>query len=200
MKRVVWVAALCLLLLFSLAGCKKELTEEQTSPVKYVSAGNFAQFDYGPDSFYTVDTANRTILDPDGNSYSYSVEGTEIKITFPDGAVFTCNDGFGFCSEGTDNGAGRGFKALDLAAAVKEACNIRSVKSKNSGETSSMVFVGVIFIGLGIFSAASPKSAFQVSKGWCYKNLEPSEAFLSWTRGWGVVMALFGLLIVLLSV
>lgn len=159
--------------------------------------------DRSDDSDYTLDSANQTILDPNGSRYSYSVKGTEIKITFPDGEVYTCANGV---AVGTGaqwdqkDDESRKATALSLATALKKALINGDLDAKSSGETSSMVFVGVIFIGLGIFSAASPKTAFQVSKGWRYKNLEPSEAFLSWTGGYGVVMALIGILIVLLSV
>lgn len=202
MKRYFWVATLCLLLLFSLAGCKEERNKEQTNSITEVYfEGQRSALGDQPNhlsrGYCTVDTSNKTILDPNNKSYSYSFKGSAIDITFPDGSVYTCEDGVAVRSrEGTD-GSSRSSIALDLATIIEKASNSGSVNARISNQALVTLFLCVILIGLGIFHAAAPKKAFEFTKGWRYENLEPSEHQLNLTQYCGVGMVLLGLSMIL---
>ena len=53
----------------------------------------------------------------------------------------------------------------------------------------------MLLIALGAFNALAPKAAWYLSHGWRYKNAEPSEAALFFSRAGGVVLIFFGIIL-----
>ena len=47
----------------------------------------------------------------------------------------------------------------------------------------------------GLLSIISPETAWYLSEGWRYKNLEPSEEYLRASRIWGLIGVIAGVLI-----
>lgn len=57
--------------------------------------------------------------------------------------------------------------------------------------------MGLLFIGLGIWNAVSPYSSWYFSYGWHYKDAEPSDAALGFTRFGGIVAIIIGVIALL---
>ena len=65
----------------------------------------------------------------------------------------------------------------------------------SGGHRSGSPLLGMLLIALGAFNALAPKAAWYLSHGWRYKNAEPSEAALFFSRAGGVVLIFFGIIL-----
>ena len=57
------------------------------------------------------------------------------------------------------------------------------------------VLFGLIFIVCGIINVVSPETGWYLSRGWQFKDAEPSDAALTWSRVGGVIGIILGILI-----
>ena len=56
------------------------------------------------------------------------------------------------------------------------------------------IFLGVIFILVGVINVAAPEIGWTFRYGWRFKDSEPSDAALIWGRVGGVVAIIVGIL------
>lgn len=141
---------------------------------------------------FTLDTENCTITQ-NGNVYRYKIDqgNANIKytVTYPDGATYYMN-----WSGGIGTGGGNALyndkPRLDgniLIAILRE-----EMASRNPPD---YILVSLLCIGLGIFNAAAPQAACYLSRGWLYKNAEPSEAYLVLTQVSGIALIIGGVIL-----
>ena len=176
MKRV-WVALIALLIAVSLFGCGKQKNV-------YTVRRN--------DITYRVDTEQHTISD--GTyvyNYSFSGDAASYKATvrYPNGSSYwfskNGNSGYGGWSDDyVETAYVSGSVLVDI---IEETAQ----KPVNIGK----IFGGILLIVLGIFNAASPGTAWYLQRGLWYKNAEPSDMALAFTRGAGVVGIIVGVVL-----
>lgn len=136
---------------------------------------------------FTVDTVNQTIT-ADGYTYGYQINGGKTTITYPNGATYfwtwSGNVGSGGWSNDYDPNT---YVDADILLDVLD----QGTPSKDSGGNP---LLGLLLIGLGIWHAASPYTAWYLSHGWRYKNAEPSDMALGMTRLGGFVVIVVGII------
>lgn len=147
------------------------------------------------DAVYTVDTENGTISDgTDLYRYEISFGGGSgswrIDVTYPDGSTYwweeTENSGTGRCS--ADFEYGKYPDAAALADVVKKA-------RPDTGRYRGSPGLGAVLLTVGLFNAITPRTSWYLSRGWYYKNAEPSEAALFVYRAGGVFAAVLGVVL-----
>lgn len=57
------------------------------------------------------------------------------------------------------------------------------------------ILVGLFCVIAGLVNVISPETGWYLSRGWRYKNAEPSDAALLWGRIGGVVAIVIGILL-----
>lgn len=164
------------LLLFALllSGCAGE-----PQPYEYTS-GEYT---------VTVDPINQTITNGT-EVYTYVIvemgTANRYEITFPDGSSYWWTDS-GYVGNGgwsdnfdTDNWGYAEF----LVDALKQSA---------PREKQGSVGIGFLLICLGALDFFLPEFPFYSKYGWRFKNAEPSEAYLTFTRISGAIVAIAGL-------
>lgn len=66
---------------------------------------------------------------------------------------------------------------------------LRTILSINVGSR----FIGVLVIALGLFNLLAPEQAWYFSKGWQFKDAEPSDSALYKHRICGAVIIILGM-------
>lgn len=141
---------------------------------------------------FTVNAGLRTISDGT-NTYEFSVSGGssyEVKFTYPNGATWWwySNDGMG--------GYGGYSNDYDENTYVPGRVLLSVIEAKREGKNSyGNVFLGLILICIGVYDTVYPKKAWYLTRGWKYKNLEPSDASLALTCLGGVAVAIIGIIV-----
>jgi hypothetical protein len=164
------------LLLFALllSGCAGE-----PQPYEYTS-GEYT---------VTVDPINQTITG-NGQVYTYTVERTQVadwyEITFPDGSSYWWSDS-GYVGAGGWSDDYREDKYLPGDFLVD------ALKQSAPREKQGSVGIGFLLMGLGALDFFLPEFPFYSKYGWRFKNAEPSEAYLTFTRISGAIVAIAGL-------
>lgn len=168
-----------LVLLFSmllLAGCAEKASATYTV---VTSHGEF-----------TVDQAQQTISDGT-HIYKFEMSGTgrtEVRIIYPNGSTFwrsydsEYSYSGGWSEDYDENAYVPGDVLLDLLER----------DAPSSGKKGNPL-LGIFLIAIGLWHVLAPQSAWYLSKGWYYKDAEPSEAALGMYRIGGVLAVLFGL-------
>jgi hypothetical protein len=65
----------------------------------------------------------------------------------------------------------------------------------STAPSAANMFFGVIAAVIGVLQVTQPRAAFFLAKGWKYRNLEPSDAFLLVTRISGTIFVVVGILL-----
>ena len=179
MKRTISLLALCLLLLLTACGRK-------TVATVYDVEHNGVT--------YTVDKEHGTISD---SEHTYQIEvgpsGRDVTVHYPDGSHYwwsygdTVSHG-GWSSDYDEDKYAPGDTLLDIYFPAGPV--VRQ-------ESSSNWLVALLLMAVGIFNTAAPETAWYLSRGWQFKNAEPSEAALLLTRCSGVVAIVVGVVLVL---
>lgn len=144
---------------------------------------------------YTVDTENGTVSDG-ACTYGYVWSGDQVTITYPDGSTYwqefskTSGAGASWGGWSEDYGPGPYADGYDLARLLLE-----EQPDPNRG---SHILMALVLFAVGIFSAAAPRAAWELSHGWQYKDAEPSDAALAFNRLSGAVCILIGIFLLFL--
>lgn len=168
---------LCLLLvLILLAGCGEKAATAYT-----VNERGYTLY---------VDLAAGTITDESGLVYTVSYSGNRVTITYPNGATYwwTQTDKFGAGGSSDDYDSTRYVPGNVIIDAMSAS------QPKSSGG-SSYGFFGILFIALGVFNAWKPEWAWYISKGWQFRDAEPSDAALGMTRFGGIIAIILGVIL-----
>ena len=142
---------------------------------------------------FTVDTQNMTISDG-MHIYQFEVSGGNTTITYPNGATFywswSGNVGSGGWSEDYDDSTYTDGHILLQALEMKPG-------TQNKRERSGNPLAGLLILGLGLWNAVAPYSSWYLSHGWRYKDAEPSDAALGFTRFSGIAAIIVGIILLL---
>ena len=173
MKKLLMIAAA--LLLCSCAG-------KESSPVRTVES-------YG--RVYTVDTENQTIT-YEGVVYSFDIEssggqGYSVHFTAPDGAT-------SFWNEVGMGGAGGWSDDWDMDVWPSDLAKALNGGSQSARRGTGNPLLGLLLIAIGAFHALAPGTAWYLSHGWRFKDAEPSEAALFFSRAGGIVAIFIGII------
>ena len=151
-----------------------------------------------PTGMYEVSMDNRlfvvdfdeNVISYGGQNFRFETDGRGIMITFPDGTSVWEREEDGVIISGGTLDMLQSPIGWDLIAVLNQA-------RQNSTRTSSgeSIWTGLITIPFGLFLAASPQSAWQLTHGWRFKNAEPSNLVLIYNRIIGVILLLIGLLL-----
>lgn len=138
---------------------------------------------------YTVDTVARTITQGE-NVYHYSLSGTSLAITFPDGRIYRQHtyDGSGPATITYDPLD----EEVDRLGATLTVVLSREWPPKEFWHPS---LPGLLLILIGLWNVISPQSAWYFNYGWRFKDAEPSDEALSIGRFGGVVALFIGIVI-----
>lgn len=143
---------------------------------------------------YTIDEEAMTISDQE-NVYKYEIEGrgssVSYRFIYPNGSTYywtwSGNVGHGGWSSDYDETLYvDGYTLMDILDAERP----RESEPKN-------VPVIILLLVVGIFNTAAPQTAWYLSDGWKYKNAEPSEAALEWTRLSGIIVIVIAVFMIL---
>lgn len=141
---------------------------------------------------FTVDTQNRTISDGE-YEYAYSLTGSRVKITYPNGSTYTWNH------EGAGVGSGGGSEDYSPEAYV-DGSTLVEVLSPDSGSGSGgRIALGLLLSALGLWQILAPRSVWFLTNGWRFKAAEPSDLALGLYRAGGAVCIFAGIIALLSS-
>ena len=142
---------------------------------------------------YTVDQENGTISDG-VNTYQFTVSGNTsaygINITYPDGSTYSWHTQAN--SNGTGFGSGGWSDDYDADRYVSgdELCDILVVGAPQARKTINPLCL--LLLAVGLFNILSPRTAWDLSSGWKYKDAEPSDTALGIARLGGIICCLIG--------
>ncbi len=137
---------------------------------------------------YTVNTEACTITDGT-YTYTYNASENNIRITYPNGAWYSCSTGgqisnIGW-SDDYDSTPNSPYSDGDhLVDAVKKVTKTRKAEP-------GMVITALVLAVYGLFLLLAPEAAFHLRFGRWFKNAEPTEFAIKYTRiGGGIIMVL----------
>lgn len=159
---------------------------ESTAPEPYIYSVSTSQGDVS----VTVDTENCTITDgKDVYRYTVSASGHNISydIIYPNGATY-------YWTTTQYGGTGGWTDDYDETRYIRGNILIDALEYNQPRERSGNPLLGILLIGLGLFNCFAPETAFFFSKGWMFRDAEPSEAYLEMTRIGGGIVIFIGVL------
>ncbi len=189
MKKRLCVVFLMLLMVVSVIGCSEQKTiQETTQKTVYETNINGIALQ--------VDTVKKTISDGE-YTYQYDFSGDsssyKVNIIYPNWSSYWWNEsgsgGSGGWSGDYDVGTYIHGDALVRAVAAAEGVDVKDADEGNFGR----VLVGLILIAFGAFELFAPETAWYLSRGWAYKNVEPSDAALTFSRIGGGIAIFMGI-------
>lgn len=133
---------------------------------------------------YTVDQTGGTISDGE-YVYHFKVSGggssVNYEITYPNGAAyFWTQSGNGGDGGWSDNYDDSKYAEGDVLIDVLTSRMPKRSEPKNAA-------LIIILAAVGLFNTFAPETSWYLSRGWQYKNAEPSDAALLFTRAGGVI-------------
>lgn len=152
---------------------------------------------YLDEGTFTVDTVNQTITFGE-HVIAYELNGkssgSSVKFVYPDGSEYYWEKsgymGFGGWSNDYDeNRYIDGDTLCDVLESEADAAH----KAANEGAYFSFGLMGLIAIALGALDLQWPERMWYLSRGWMFKNAEPSDAAIAMVRLSGVLCILMGL-------
>lgn len=139
----------------------------------------------GIDYIFTVDTENSTVSDGQ-YTYTYTINGNSTTVTYPNGARYYWTQDGMFGSGGWDNN-------YDPNTYADGDMLIDAINETKPETVDGHIFAGLFLAALGAFYTFAPHAAWYLSRGWIYKNAEPSDAALIIARISGVILMILGL-------
>lgn len=166
-----------LLLALLLSGCGGASQE----PYTYSDGGNTV----------TVDPISQTISNG-SEVFTYEVTetgtGFHYTITFPDGSRYWWNiSGSG--------GAGGWSDDFDTDRWLYADFLIGALRQSQPREKTGNPVAGLLLMGLGAVNFFFPELGFFLRHGWAVENAEPSDAYITYAKIAGVLVAAAGLLV-----
>ena len=127
----------------------------------------------------------------------YLVEGTasDVKLTLPDGRTlegsYSADGMAGSISFNTSVSPEEWDYLDDLRAIVFSG----AINPSRQGGVLQ-ILAGLALAGAGLLAVLNPSLAWQLSEGWRFKNVEPSELYLVLARVGGVVLIIIALVVI----
>ena len=183
-----------------LTGCGGGSSSSNAIAIDYI-AGDYITGVDGQNVTISFDDNTRsagTISSDNGiYRFSYETDGT-FNIIYPDGYVHTHRNAQGAMLDWTGEKSPEelGYiNAIFLAEAVNEAVmNPIGINNANARTKEVPLIASLLIIAVGIWQTCSPKSMWWLSKGWLYKNAEPSDMALIMYGFGGVVIVFVGIM------
>lgn len=163
-----------LVLALVLSGCARE-------PEPYTYTFNGKTIHIYPESGTIVDGLDvyrYTRTENEDRSISY-------VITYPNGGRYNWTE-----SRHGSEGGGTG---INEAMHIPGNILVHALKQGEPRGGAGSFGLGLLLIGLGAWHILAPESVIYLSKGWIFKNAEPSDFSLTLTRVGGGLFALAGL-------
>jgi hypothetical protein len=118
----------------------------------------------------------------DKGSYTFAYEGSgDLKITYPDGSGFTYrktgNSFAGMASPAFDPESKGYPDGITMAWGIESAIKQAGGGRKNDDGPSPLL--AIFLLAVGAWNTFAPRSAWYLSRGWQFKDAEPSEAALA---------------------
>jgi hypothetical protein len=186
-----------LFLVMLLAGCRGQSThlflgdeyfflERQGMVDRYQTSGG--------DPLVVERGEDRIRVEVSGKVYLVSGTYNQADYTFPDGRVL---------SRRITGQSVEGLVPFDVDLSIHDweivddlqAIAFGPSAGDSSATAAANVVFGILAAAFGMLQIAKPRAAFFLTKGWKYRNLEPSDAFLLATRASGLVFILVGILL-----
>ncbi len=138
-------------------------------------------------------TTSEGIIKSDKGEYAFSYPFSDtFSVIYPNGYAYShksLNGAIAASSGSYDSTEALGYiGGISLEMAVQSAARLKSANQRIVSP-----FVSILLLGIGIFSIISPRSLWWLSRGWMYKNVEPSDLALVIYRVSGVIVVLFGI-------
>ena len=177
----------CLLPLL-LAACGREEPQSRSVSVEIGGQSALVTFPPGTLSEGTIST------DRGSYTFSYAPNG-QLTVTYPDGRSYTLTYRDGALAVHVDYDAAQleqeGYLAgISLVWGIERAMDDAGGRSR-SGPSPVLAFV---LMALGAWNLLAPKSAWWISRGWWYRNAQPSDLALGFYRVAGVLLLAAGLI------
>lgn len=124
--------------------------------------------------------------------YYYTVtetgSGRDYVITYPNGARFNWH-------QGKSGGAGGWDKGSESALYLSSFTLVNALEAGAPRERVGNPVLALLLLGLGALNVFAPEFVFHFSRGWMFRDAEPSDAYLTMTRIGGAALAVFGLIL-----
>lgn len=157
--------------------------------------GDPAIYDVTKDGMtFTVDRTAKTITRGE-IVYQYEVSGQNVTVTYPNGASYFQQHYPG----GTVSTYSAGWNEIyesshDIPGETLVAVLAKEWVPRGSSSRGNPL-LGLLIIALGGWNVISPRTAWEVSYGWRYKDAEPSDAALYVGRIGGIVALFIGVVV-----
>lgn len=161
-------------------------------------------FDPGTWSSGKIEAENGTY------TFAYTSSGRTVnfELVYPDGYVYshayTQDGNFGAYASPPEYDAAalleKGYlDAVSMDWALDNIVDSKVQQQNRRAPSGSTFLVGLLLIGLGIWNAVSPQTAWYLSHGWKFKDAEPSDMAIGAYRFSGVLAAIAGLICLIAS-
>lgn len=164
-----------LILALVLSGCSETVRE----PYEYTFSGK------------TITVYPETNTITDGlDVYTYDIEQTQTRthyvIHYPNGATFNWTS--------TEYGGSGGWSDdYNEILYIRGNVLISALEQSQPRQRVGNVGLGLLLMGMGAVNFFAPEFVFYFSRGWMYRDAEPSDAYITWTKVCGAVAAIVGL-------
>lgn len=180
MKKCLFLPLMLLCLLFSACSPAKE---ESSHVVKIGT------------TIFTVDPQTGSISDG-ANLYRYTSSGNTVEFTYPDGSTYWCRY---HNSSGVASFRSGSYSDDYDPSRYVDGMTLCDVLEKNAPKErpEKNVFLILILMAVGLFNTISPRSSWYLGYGWRFKDAEPSEAALLFTRAGGILLLIIAAFILI---
>jgi hypothetical protein len=195
MKRLTAIL-LIVLLTVAFAACGSE-REPVSKMVKTTIGGQemTVKFEPGNISAGTIESAKGRY------TFAYDHSGS-LKITYPDGSSCTYRkaQNAGSVSASLDfNPTSKGYPdGMTMAWGIEHAMDLAQGGPKRNGGPNPLI--AIFLLAVGAFNALAPRAAWYLSRGWQFKNAEPSDAALTLYAMGGVILLIAGVICLLAAI
>ena len=146
--------------------------------------------------FYVDPEYSRIVAN--GQLYTYTVEEGNVSVKYPNGAVCTENNGgIGWSNANQEMIIGNGAPYIDCDTLLSV---VPRSEYKEKSANVGVIIMGLALCGLGIWEIGCPHSAWYVSRGWWYKDAEPSDMALGWIGATGIIGVVVGIILIIIGV
>lgn len=176
---------LCALLVLILCACSS------------ASGADKAYTVYRNGTEFVVDPQQETVFDGT-HTYHYRLSGDTgsygINITYPDGSTYWWQTQK---SGGFSTGSGGWSDNYDASRYVSgdTLCDVLATAVPKEQEPKNVLLI-LLLLAVGIFNTASPHTAWYLEYGWRYKDAEPSDMALTFSRLGGILAIIAAVILI----
>lgn len=132
----------------------------------------------------------------DDERYLISGDARAFSVRFPDDRVLSRTHSGSVSSGSAPMGTPTTFDDWDTVDALG-ALVFGSPAADPSGRSAGTRIIGLVLMISGLISIINPRLAFFLELGWRLRDSEPSDLYLAFSRGVGVVLTIAGIFLLL---